>query len=315
MATDNSKVIATLRAYREKNRAPSGGTWEIVQEFKGKSHKNGGINLEVGDGYVRRIDGTEKADEIAKNGIRMGGPNSKQYAADGLLIPNDGEPVTTQPSDKKPVATQPKPVKKARVYVRENDLVFNKEAKRSLPLLEQRYGKGNVQIFQIPQGDQKLLQTKLAEDLDADTFVYDHSGDNMLGVPVSGGMKKSVDLEDTFTVENKALEQSLGRETTDDEKEILWYKMMDKNTDHSGTWVSSFPKDYKGCAYWGSCNFDTKASYFTQESKIPSYSTGFKQWLGINSTTKPIKTDEDFLKQFYFGSDYKFHPKPLPEKQ
>lgn len=77
MATDNSKVIAALRAFQEKNRAPSGGTWEIVQEFKGKSHDNGGINLEVGDGYVRRIDGTEKADDIAKKGVVI----KKKYTA------------------------------------------------------------------------------------------------------------------------------------------------------------------------------------------------------------------------------------------
>lgn len=46
----------------------SGGKWEIVQEFKGKSHAQGGINLEVGEGYVRRIDGIGEADDIAKNG-------------------------------------------------------------------------------------------------------------------------------------------------------------------------------------------------------------------------------------------------------
>jgi hypothetical protein len=304
MAKVDSKVIATLRAYQEKNRKPIGATWEVVQEFKGKSHDNGGINLEVGDGYVRKIDGTEKADEIAKNGIRMGGPNSKLYAADGLLVPNDGEPVTEKP----------KPVKKARVYVRENDAVFNKEAKRSLPLLEQKYGKGNVQIFQIPQGNQKLLQAKLAEDLDADTFIYDHSGDDMLGVPVSGIMKDSANMEDAFAIENKALEQSLGRKTTEDEKETLFYKINQKNLDHTGTWVSSFPKDYKGCAYWGSCNFDTKASYFTQESGVPSYSTGFDKWHGVNSAVKPIKSDEDFLNQFYFGTKYNLH-KPLPKEQ
>ena len=69
MAKVDSKVIATLRAYQEKNRKPIGATWEVVQEFKGNSHKNGGINLEVGDGYVRRIDGTEEADDIAKKGV------------------------------------------------------------------------------------------------------------------------------------------------------------------------------------------------------------------------------------------------------
>jgi hypothetical protein len=275
-----------------------GGKWEIVKDLKGyATHEKGGVDL--------TIDG---------KGVRIGGPNSKFYAADGLLMPNNGEPVPAQPGDKKPVAPQPKPVKKARVYVRENDPVFNSEAKRSLPLLEQKYGKGNVQIIQIPQGNQKLLQAKLAEDLDADTFVYDHSGDDMLGIPVSGAMKNSVDLEDAFDVQNKAMEQSLGRKTTEDEREALYYKMLEKNTDHTGTWTWSFPENYKGCAYWGSCNFDTKASYFTQESKIPSYSTNFDKWHGVNSAVKPLKTDEDFLNQFYFGAKYNYHQPPTEEQ-
>ncbi len=45
-----------------------GGKWEVMKEFKGKSHANGGINLEVGNGYVRKVDGTKDADDIAKNG-------------------------------------------------------------------------------------------------------------------------------------------------------------------------------------------------------------------------------------------------------
>jgi hypothetical protein len=165
----------------------------------------------VGDGYVRKIDGTTQADDIAKNGIRMGGPNSKQYAADGLLIPNDGEPVTAQPSDKKPVVTQPKPVKKARVYVRENDAVFNKEAKRSLPLLEQKYGKGNVQIFQIPQGNQKLLQAKLAEEAGNDQEAFDlrkQADEIELGILKGQTLEeaqKSVDAQEKF---NLALERA-----------------------------------------------------------------------------------------------------------
>ena len=315
--------MAAMKVVHTPNpeQAISGGKWEVIQEFNGKSHKNGGINFEVGDGYIRRIDGTEKADDIAKNGIRMGGPNSKQYAADELLIPNDGEPVTTQPSDKKPVAPQPKPVKKARVYVRENDPVFNSEAKRSLPLLEQKYGKGNVQIIQIPQGDQKLLQTKLAEDLDADTFVYDHSGKKILGVPMANVYDIDITSDDAYA---KRMEyaKTLGTEAyllTPEQNRVFnekYYAEEEaKPLNHEGTWAGSFPKDYKGCAYWGACHFNDEAEYFTQQSKVPSYSTGVERWLGINSAAKPIKTDEDFLKQFYFGADHKFHPRPLPEKQ
>lgn len=45
-----------------------GGKWEIVTQFNGKSHKDGGIDIEVSDGYVRRINGTDEPDDIAKNG-------------------------------------------------------------------------------------------------------------------------------------------------------------------------------------------------------------------------------------------------------
>ena len=44
-------------------------SWELVKEFKGKSHKEGGIDIEVGDGYVRTLKGNNaQPDDIAKNG-------------------------------------------------------------------------------------------------------------------------------------------------------------------------------------------------------------------------------------------------------
>ena len=47
----------------------SGGKWEIVNEFNGRSHNEGGIDIEVNGGYVRRINAqNEKPDVIAKNG-------------------------------------------------------------------------------------------------------------------------------------------------------------------------------------------------------------------------------------------------------
>jgi len=46
-----------------------GGKWEIVDEFKGRSHRDGGIDIEVEGGQVRRIHAPgEKPDVIAKNG-------------------------------------------------------------------------------------------------------------------------------------------------------------------------------------------------------------------------------------------------------
>jgi len=52
----------------EKSSFVPGGKWEVVQEFKGNSHKDGGITLEVGEGYVRKMHNDKEADDIAKNG-------------------------------------------------------------------------------------------------------------------------------------------------------------------------------------------------------------------------------------------------------
>jgi len=47
----------------------SGGKWEIVKEFRGRSHKDGGIDILVEGGQVRHIHApNEKPDVIAKNG-------------------------------------------------------------------------------------------------------------------------------------------------------------------------------------------------------------------------------------------------------
>ena len=44
-------------------------SWELVKEFKGKSHKDGGIDIEIGEGYVRHLNGKGiQPDDIAKNG-------------------------------------------------------------------------------------------------------------------------------------------------------------------------------------------------------------------------------------------------------
>ena len=334
---DIKKYKDQLQEYFKKN--------NMIDEYKQLNK-----TLELSDDQIN-----EMMKYIAKNNTQnREGNESKQYAANGLLVPNDEEPIPTQPIikkpvtekvlvsvdeepivvqeddkkpvpakpiDKKPVAPQPKPVKKARVYVRENDPVFNKEAKRSLPLLEQRYGKGNVEIIQIPQGNQKLLQAKLAEDLNADTFVYDHAGKKILGVPMANVYNIDATSDDAYA---KRMEyaKSLGTEAyllTPEQNRLFnekYYAEEEaKPLNHEGTWAGSFPKDYQGCAYWGACHFNDEAQYFTQESKVPSYSTGVERWLGINAAAKPIKTDEDFLSQFYFGADHKFHPKPLPENQ
>jgi hypothetical protein len=78
----NTKVMSAMKVVHTPNpeQAISGGKWEVIQEFNGKSHNDGGINLEVGDGYVRKIDGTTQADDIAKNGVVIKSP-AKKYTA------------------------------------------------------------------------------------------------------------------------------------------------------------------------------------------------------------------------------------------
>ena len=46
-----------------------GGKWKVVDEFRGRSHRDGGIDIEVSGGIVRRIHAPDsKPDEIAKSG-------------------------------------------------------------------------------------------------------------------------------------------------------------------------------------------------------------------------------------------------------
>lgn len=65
----------------------SGGKWEIVNEFNGRSHNEGGIDIEVNGGYVRRINAqNEKPDVIAKNGRVWKSIGAGLYGAgEGLL--------------------------------------------------------------------------------------------------------------------------------------------------------------------------------------------------------------------------------------
>jgi hypothetical protein len=46
-----------------------GGKWKVVDQFRGRSHRDGGIDIEVEGGIVRRIHAPDsKPDEIAKSG-------------------------------------------------------------------------------------------------------------------------------------------------------------------------------------------------------------------------------------------------------
>jgi hypothetical protein len=80
-----SSRVMPVKMGKEKSMA--GGKWEVVKEFKGRSHKNGGIDIEVGGGYVRSINAqNEKPDVIAKKGRFWKNLGAGLYGAgEGLL--------------------------------------------------------------------------------------------------------------------------------------------------------------------------------------------------------------------------------------
>lgn len=83
--TSISERVMPIKMGKEK--PMMGGKWEIVKEFSGKSHKDGGIDIEVGGGYVRHINASsEKPDVIAKNGRVWRSIGAGLYGAgEGLL--------------------------------------------------------------------------------------------------------------------------------------------------------------------------------------------------------------------------------------
>lgn len=64
-----------------------GGKWKVVDEFRGRSHRDGGIDIEVSGGIVRRIHAPDsKPDEIAKSGRFWKSLGAGAYGAgEGLL--------------------------------------------------------------------------------------------------------------------------------------------------------------------------------------------------------------------------------------
>lgn len=70
-----------------KEKPMEGGKWKIIEEFNGKSHEDGGIDIEVSGGLVRRIHAPyDKPDEIAKKGKFWKGLASGAYGlAEGFV--------------------------------------------------------------------------------------------------------------------------------------------------------------------------------------------------------------------------------------
>lgn len=82
-----SLVSSRMPVQMGKDKPMQGGKWQIVEEFKGRSHKDGGIDIEVSGGYVRHIHApNEKPDVIAKNGRFWKNLGSAAYGlGEGLL--------------------------------------------------------------------------------------------------------------------------------------------------------------------------------------------------------------------------------------
>jgi len=59
-----------------------GGTWEIIKEFKGKSHEQGGIDIEISNGVIKMSNKQNKFK--AKFGLLI--PITKYYAQDGIIV-------------------------------------------------------------------------------------------------------------------------------------------------------------------------------------------------------------------------------------
>jgi len=70
-----------------KEKPMMGGKWEVVKEFRGNSHKDGGIDIVVQGGQVHHINSpSEKPDVIAKNGRVWKSIGAGLYGAgEGLL--------------------------------------------------------------------------------------------------------------------------------------------------------------------------------------------------------------------------------------
>jgi len=70
-----------------KEKAMEGGKWKIVEEFNGKSHEDGGIDILVQGGTVRRIHAPyHKPDEYAKSGSFWKSLGATAYGAGEGLI-------------------------------------------------------------------------------------------------------------------------------------------------------------------------------------------------------------------------------------
>lgn len=193
------------------------------------------------------------------------------------------------------------------------DNTFKIEAERAKPVLNKKYG--NTEIVEIPYGNQEELKKVLTKYKDADIFPFDHSGDKMMGIPVTdystATEKDYEELEELYKKVN-----THGVCATQECEDAYIKKAAEvtakQNTETNDSWAGSFSEDNSNCVYWGSCTFAEHAAEFTKKSNIPSISTVDKKWQGVGNTGKPIKTEDDFLKQMYFNSDYQYN-KPQQE--
>ena len=76
------------------NEITPGGKWEVIKEFKGKSHKEGGIDITVGNGQISMVNNNTKQPFKAAKGLVI--------AASGLVVGGGNDlynPVITDPTN------------------------------------------------------------------------------------------------------------------------------------------------------------------------------------------------------------------------
>lgn len=78
----NEEGEICARCGLRSNKFTEGGSWEVIKEFKGASHERGGIDIEIGNGFIR-MSGKQGIFE-AKDGVVI--------AADGFVMDNDNPP-------------------------------------------------------------------------------------------------------------------------------------------------------------------------------------------------------------------------------
>ena len=131
-----------------------GSKWEIVKDLKGyATHEKGGVDL-----------------TIDNKGVRIGGADSKLYAADGLLMPNNGEPIPVEKKQQLAELERQKfieymnhPSYKERLKKEVFYDTFDPNNKKHNQMLENEYARRMKEISNIPISQGNFSEVKESE--------------------------------------------------------------------------------------------------------------------------------------------------------